>query len=77
MEFQAAKEYAQYNNVNYSPCGLVVHPQAPWLGASPDGLVYDPNATPAYGLVEIKCPNANIAVTLTASTCTCQMVLLN
>nr|XP_055076863.1 uncharacterized protein LOC129456058 [Misgurnus anguillicaudatus] len=58
MEFQAAKEYAQRNNVNYSPCGLVVHPQAPWLGASPDGLVYDPSVTPAYGLFKIKCPNA-------------------
>lgn len=23
MEFQEAKEYAQCNNVNYSPCGLV------------------------------------------------------
>lgn len=42
MEFQAAKEYAQCNNVNNSRCGLIIHPQVPWLGASPDGLVYDP-----------------------------------
>lgn len=57
MEFQAAKQYAQYCNVNYSPCGLVIHPDAPWLGASPDGLVYDPRESPSFGLLEIKCPN--------------------
>ncbi|XP_063043972.1 uncharacterized protein LOC134438351 [Engraulis encrasicolus] len=57
LEFDAAKEYVKCNNVNYTPCGLVIHPQAPWLGASPDGLVYDPTATPCHGLVEIKCPN--------------------
>ena len=56
MEFEAAKQYANSTNVNYSPCGLVIHPQVPWLGTSPDGLVYDPT-TPSFGLVEIKCPN--------------------
>lgn len=35
----------------------VIHPQVPWLGALPDGLVYDPSVTFSYGLVEIKCPN--------------------
>ena len=43
------------------PCGLVIHPEMPWLGASPDGLVYDPSATPPFGLVEIKCPNVKMA----------------
>ncbi|XP_017295491.3 uncharacterized protein LOC108250224 isoform X2 [Kryptolebias marmoratus] len=57
MEFQAAKEYTHHYNVNYSPCGLVIHPEAPWLGASPDDLVFDPRETPSFGLVEIKCPN--------------------
>ncbi|XP_037504746.1 uncharacterized protein LOC119379518 [Rhipicephalus sanguineus] len=23
------------------PCGLLVNPEAPWLGASPDGIIYD------------------------------------
>lgn len=32
IEFQAAKEYAQYCKVSFSPCGLVIHPEAPWLG---------------------------------------------
>lgn len=57
MEFEAAKEYAKCAHVNYTPCGLVIHPQAPWLGTSPDGMVYDPTITPSFGLVEIKCPN--------------------
>ncbi|KAI4873696.1 hypothetical protein NFI96_007229, partial [Prochilodus magdalenae] len=30
---------------------------APWMGSSPDGLVYDPTENPQYGLVEVKCPN--------------------
>lgn len=37
-------------------CGLVVNPGVPWLGASPDGKVYDPVAEDPYGLLEIKCP---------------------
>ena len=57
MEFETAKQYATSTNINYSPCGLVIHPQVPWLGTSPDGLVYDPTATPSFGLVEMKCPN--------------------
>ena len=57
MEFTAAQEYSKIRNVNYTPCGLIVHPDAPWLGTSPDGLVFDPLAQPPFGLVEIKCPN--------------------
>ena len=57
MEFTAAQEYSKIRNVNYMPCGLIVHPDAPWLGTSPDGLVFNPLAQPPFGLVEIKCPN--------------------
>lgn len=57
MEFHAANEYSKCTNVNYQPCDLVSHPETPWLGASVDGLVFDPSATPQFGLVEIKCPN--------------------
>ncbi|XP_077535926.1 uncharacterized protein LOC144148223 [Haemaphysalis longicornis] len=37
-------------------CGLVVDPSCPWLGASPDRLIFDPSETPMHGLLEVKCP---------------------
>ena len=58
LETGALKDYATLKNTNIRRCGLVVHPDAPWLGASPDGLVYDPLERPSFGLVEVKCPNA-------------------
>ena len=36
--------------------GLSVHPSLPYLGASPDGKVFDPSAETPFGLLEIKCP---------------------
>ncbi|XP_076732995.1 uncharacterized protein LOC106676253 isoform X2 [Maylandia zebra] len=57
MEPAIAAEYSRLMNVNYSPCGLVIHPIAPWLAASPDGVVFDPNEYPQFGFVEFKCPN--------------------
>lgn len=57
MEFEAAMEYCRMKDVDHTPCGLVIHHDAPWLGASPDGLIFDPAAQPTFGLVEIKCPN--------------------
>lgn len=57
MESEVTVEYSKLKNVNYSPCGLIIHPNAPWLGASPDGVVFDPTDSPQFGLVEIKCPN--------------------
>ncbi|KAL1268625.1 hypothetical protein QQF64_033988 [Cirrhinus molitorella] len=58
MEAGALKDYAILKNLNLRKCGLVIHPDAPWLGASPDGLVYDLLERPSFGLFEIKCPNA-------------------
>ncbi|KAF4113999.1 hypothetical protein G5714_004222 [Onychostoma macrolepis] len=57
MEFEAAVEYSKMKNVNYRPSGLIIHPDVPWLGASPDGLIYDPSTQPPFGLLEIKYPN--------------------
>ena len=37
--------------------GLTVNPLWPYLGASPDGKVYDPSEPESpFGLLEIKCP---------------------
>lgn len=57
MEPKAIEEYCCIQEVNHYPCGFIIHPDAPWLGSSPDGLVYDPKANPVFGLVEVKCPN--------------------
>ena len=38
---------------------MVVNPWAPWLAASPDIKVYFPERFPAFGLLEIKCPQVS------------------
>ncbi|XP_072238630.1 uncharacterized protein [Leuresthes tenuis] len=55
MKPEAIREYCRHLCVNWSPCGLVVHPNAPWLAAMPDGLVYDPKEKSSFGLLHIKC----------------------
>lgn len=57
LEPKAIEEYCMVRDVNHYPCGFVIHPDAPWLGTSPDGLIYDPKAEPVFGLLEVKCPN--------------------
>ncbi|KAK7939414.1 hypothetical protein WMY93_002740 [Mugilogobius chulae] len=59
METGALKDYATKKHLNLTKCGLVIHPDAPWLGASPDGLVFDSLERPPFGLVEVKCPNVH------------------
>ena len=39
------------SDVVAQPSGLVIRPDYPWLGASPDGIILEGN-----GLVEVKCP---------------------
>lgn len=58
LEPVAIQEYCRVKNTNYWPCGFIIHPDAPWLGSSPDGLVFDPTESPPFGLLEVKCPNA-------------------
>lgn len=55
MKGDALREYCRHMCINWYPCGLIVHPNAPWLGAIPDGLVYDPNEHSKFGLVHAKC----------------------
>ena len=39
------------------PCGFLVSETHPFLGATPDGTVYDPsNSEQPFGFVEVKCP---------------------
>ncbi|XP_062393358.1 uncharacterized protein LOC134080770 [Sardina pilchardus] len=57
MECTAIEEYCRVREVNHYQCGFLIHPDAPWMGSSPDGIVYDPKSQPVFGLVEVKCPN--------------------
>ena len=42
--------------VQVQECGLLLHTSLPFLGASPDRIVYDASVSPAFGLLEVKCP---------------------
>lgn len=50
MESAAIEEYCLLREVNYHPCGFLIHPDAPWLGASPDGIIFDPKEHHVFGL---------------------------
>ncbi|KAM4741390.1 uncharacterized protein FYW61_002879 [Anableps anableps] len=69
MKPEAVREYCRHLCVNWSPCGLVVHPSAPWLGAIPDGLVYDPKETSSFGLVHIQLLNVKSFIECPFLTC--------
>ena len=62
MEQFAREKYLQYyqqsGNVGLKvhDTGLVISSANPWLAASPDNRVYDPQATPNNGLAEYKNP---------------------
>ncbi len=58
-----ALEYIKYQHslgktdLVVAPSGVIVNPSYSFLGASPDGAVYDPsNVNEPYGFLEIKCP---------------------
>ena len=40
----------------YSKSGFVINENYPFLGASPDAVVHDPNSKHSFGLAEVKCP---------------------
>ena len=51
-----AAQQTNHPGLTCHPIGFVVNECQPFLGASPDGLVQDPNSIPQNGLLEIKCP---------------------
>ncbi|XP_071959888.1 uncharacterized protein [Antedon mediterranea] len=56
LKIYATESAKRVNNFMVYDSGLVINPDLPHLGATPDGKVYDPSSNPCYGLVEIKCP---------------------
>ena len=70
MEEIAIKEYLQKFEQNNHlikacvSCGFIVNSQVPWLGASPDCLLYDPTECKPYGIGEVKCPFSKKEMTI-------------
>jgi len=71
QEKATASQYLKLKQQNGSPaisinteCGLVISVSHPWLAATPDGFVNDPQGTPAQGLVEFKNPHSCRHLTL-------------
>ena len=54
-EGEAAMIYADSKAANVKRTGFVINPGCPYLGASPDYIVFDPTSVDAFGLLEIKC----------------------
>ncbi|XP_064472412.1 uncharacterized protein LOC135386434 [Ornithodoros turicata] len=52
------------HHVHVFACGFMVRPDFPWLGSTPDRIVYDPEQTPAHGVLEVKCPWSKRATSL-------------
>jgi len=68
MEPLARVEYAFRKGYQVDEVAFVDHPDIDWSGASPDGVIMDPERKVGIGLVEIKCPNtANHIKTITGS----------
>ncbi|XP_077102505.1 uncharacterized protein LOC143753718 [Siphateles boraxobius] len=57
LEPVAVEEYCKVREVNHYPCRFLIHQDSRCMGSTPDGLVYDPEWQPVFGLLEIKCPN--------------------
>ena len=63
MEPVAVRAYITYqesnghSNIAVTPCGFHISSTSPFLGASPDGAIYDPSTVAQpFGFLEIKCP---------------------
>lgn len=78
-EDQAVQLYTEYQHRNghgglYAcSCGIYISTAHPFLGASPDSAVYDPEclSTTPYGFLEVKCPYSKRHMT-PVEACSCQ-----
>ena len=70
QESLAIHQYARYQwshghpDLSVAPCGFHISPEHPFLGATPDGAVFDAShAEEPFGFLEVKCPYAQRNVT--------------
>ena len=57
----AVKEYiaamaTRGNGIHVRQCGIALHTDYQFIGASPDGMVCDQSAKPRFGVLDVKCP---------------------
>lgn len=57
-EDDAALQYSQHFGREVFPVGFVINTSVPHLGCSPDRRVFDATENNSWGLLEIKCPQA-------------------
>jgi hypothetical protein len=57
LSWNLPKTKKQQGNIDvFVHCGFVVNSRFPWLGASPDCLVFDGAEANSFGIGEVKCP---------------------
>ena len=54
--YEMRMKKAGHPSISVRKSGLVIHPEHPYVGCSPDGLVACHCCTPTQGLLEVKCP---------------------
>ncbi|CAN7994121.1 unnamed protein product [Ixodes pacificus] len=69
---KARQKYEATRQVQVFTCGLIVSPSNPWLGCSPDGVLFD-GGRPAK-LLEIKCPTKGQTMSAKALLATCDFL---
>ena len=55
MRRKLPKPICHIFSLKVSRVGLVINPSCPYLGCSPDGMVYDDSEDDRFGLLERKC----------------------
>ena len=55
-KYKDIMKFKERRHVTCRETGIVINPSVFWLGARPDGLLYDCESTKPDGLLEIKCP---------------------
>ena len=58
-QYKEQQNAASHNGLFYTKSGFVISEEYPFLGASPDAVVYDSSCTESFGLAEIKCAFSN------------------
>ena len=57
QSYTTYKQQQGHHDLTVGPCGFLINENYLFLGATPDGVVYDPsNTEQPFGYIEIKCP---------------------